>query len=143
MADLVIDPADVVPPSGNATTYVQPIQTACGEPVAAGDVLCQLASDGLYYLADANDPLKRVIVGVAGCSAEAAGQRIQIISVCRALVIGAHGLTVGDALFLSNTPGKICPFADLTAGSLPILIGFVASATAIQIAITAAAVAKA
>lgn len=138
MADVTITPANVVPPNANTTVRLAPATYITGEAIPAGSVVCLLASDSKLYLADGNVALKRDVKGFAGNSAVAAGQRVDIITGCPALEVGAHSVTVGTPLYLSNTPGKICPFADLTTGSLPVLVAYATTATALQVVISAA-----
>jgi predicted lysophospholipase L1 biosynthesis ABC-type transport system permease subunit len=52
------------------------------------------------------------------------------------VVIGA-AVTPGVAYYLSDTPGGICPVADLAAGEYPALLGMAKSATVITLNIEA------
>lgn len=138
MADVTITPSNVVPPTANTTTHYQPQTVVAGEAISAGAVVCLLAADGKVYNADANDTTKQNVLGIAGNSAVAAGQRVDIITQSPALAVGAHGVTVGTPLFLSMNPGKLCPFTDLTSTALPIHVAYSASTTTLQIIIAAA-----
>lgn len=142
MADVVITPSSVVPPNNNNTVHLSPANLIAGEVINAGEVACVLASDGKLYKADADDANKRDVRGFAANSAVAAGQRLDVIAPCPLLAVGAHGVAVGTPLFLSNTAGKICPYADLASGSLPILVAYTASATALQVIVAKATTAK-
>lgn len=142
MADLSITASAVVPSPLNTTVHVQPASTLAGEALSAGDILCLLDADSKYYKADANDTAKRDVRGIAGNSAAAAAQRVDVISQSPALTIGTHGIAVGTPLFLSNTSGKLCPLADLTTGSLPVLVAYTESATTLQIVLAAATAPK-
>ena len=133
MADVTINPADVVPPTANTTSHLTQFSIIAGEAIDAGEIVCMLESDGKYYLADADDTNKQNVKGIAGNNAAVAGQRIDIITASPALVVGTHGVAVGTPLFASETPGKLCPYADLTAGAKPVLVAFAQSATALQI----------
>lgn len=136
MANVVITPANVVPPTTNTTTHVQSPAIA-GEAVSAGETVCQLAADNKYYRADSNDADKKTVVGIAGNTASGAGQRLDIITASPALEVGAHGAAVGTPLFQSATPGKMCPLADLASGSYPTLVAYAATSTTLQVAIAA------
>lgn len=138
MANVTINPTDVVPDSAATTVHQQPASIIAGEAISAGEVVCLLAADSRYYKADANVSTLRDVKGFAGNSPAAAGQRLDIITQAPSLEIGTHSVAVGTPLFLSNTPGKICPLADLTSGSLPVLLAYPVTATAIQIVIAVA-----
>ena len=133
MANVTITPTNVVPPTASTTLHLSPATYVAGEEIDAGEVVCLLASDGKLYLADANQALKRDVKGFAGNSAVAANQRVDTITQSPALAVGAHGVTVGTPLFLSATPGKICPLADLVSGDLPVLVAYAASSTTLQV----------
>lgn len=143
MADVTITPANVVPSPLATTTHLQPANTIAGEAINAGETVCLLAADGKYYKADANDTAKQDIKGFAGNSAVAAGQRVDIITASPALTVGTHGVTVGTALFQSNTAGKICPSADLGTGALAVLMAYAVTNTALQISLSASLAPKA
>lgn len=138
MANVTINPTDVIPDSAASTVHQQPANIVAGEAIAAGEIVCLLAADGFYYKADANSVTLQNVKGMAGNSPVAAGQRLDIITQTPAIEIGAHAVAVGTPLFVSNTPGKLCPLADLTSGSLPILVAYTVTATAIQIVIATA-----
>jgi len=138
MADITITPANVVPPNVSSTVHLQPAATIAGEAISAGETVCLLAADLKYYKADANNTDKRNIVGIAGNTAAAAGQRVDIITTSLALEVGTHGVAVGVPLFQSATPGKLCPFADLASGDLVVLLAYSATSTTLQIVIAAA-----
>lgn len=138
MADVTIPAASVVPSPLSTTVHLQPSNSIAGEAIAAGQTVCLLAADGKYYKSDANDTAKQDVKGIAGNSAAVAGQRVDIIIQTPALEIGTHGVAVGTPLFASNTAGGICPLADLGTGSLPVLVAYSATATALQIVLATA-----
>lgn len=142
MANLSITPSNVVPGATAATVHYNPPNLVAGEAIAAGEVVCLLASDGKAYKADANDADKRNVIGIAGNSAAAAGQRVDVISQAAALPIGTHGVAVGIPYFLSATAGKLCPLADLASGDLPVLCAYITSSTELQVVLAAALAAK-
>jgi hypothetical protein len=49
-----------------------------------------------------------------------------------AITIGAT-LTAGTAYYLSDTPGGICPLADLLSGEYVVLLGLAASTTVLNV----------
>lgn len=138
MADITINPASVVPSSASSTAHVQTPISISGEPISAGESVCLVAADQKFWRADANDPAKQDVKGVAGNTSAAAGQRVDVISQTPAIEVGAHGQAVGTPLFQSSTPGKLCPYADLSSGALPVLIAYAVTATALQIVIATA-----
>lgn len=135
MADLSITPSNVVPSPLATTVRYQPPSpnTVVGEAIAAGETVCLLAADSKLYKADANDTAKQDVKGIAGNSAVAAGQRVDVIAEAAVLEIGTHGLAVGTPMFQSSTAGKLCPLADLGSGALPVLMAYATTATALQI----------
>ena len=58
------------------------------------------------------------------------------------ITIGAT-LVAGTAYYLSDTPGGICPVADLTTGEYPVLLGLATSTTVLNVSIQEAGVALA
>lgn len=138
MANVTIAPGNVIPPTTTSTIHVLGQATIAGEPINAGQSVA-LYTDGRYYLADTDNADKKNVAGIAGNSAAAAGQRVDIISASPALEVGAHGVAVGTPLFQSATPGALCPLADLTTGAYPTLVAYTASATTLQVAIAASA----
>lgn len=142
MADVTITATNVVPPNASTTIRATPSNVICGEAIAAGETVCLLAADSKYYRGDANDADKRNIKGIAGNSAVVAGQRIDVITQSPALEIGTHGQAVGTPLFQSPTPGKLCPYGDLSTGALPVLMAYASTATAIQVLLATATTPK-
>ena len=85
--------------------------------------------DAVYYdneragLADANAQNTAAAKGVA-VSKCAAGDKVSIAESGAVLNLGTvTGLNAGDPMFVSNTAGKMSPFADLIAGQWPTLVG--------------------
>lgn len=139
MANVTITAASVIPPTASSTTRIAGI---AGEAIAAGETVCRLDADGLYYRADANDSTHHLVAGIAGNSAAAAGQKLDVVTGSPTLVVGTHGITVGTPLFQSATPGKICPLADLASGDWPTLVAWAVSATAFQFDISSSSAVK-
>ena len=137
MADVTITPANVVPATQN-TRYQGGSNFVTGEAIAAGEGVCIFADAGVqkYYKADANNADRVNYIGVAGNSAPAGGQRLDVVSAATfaaPFVVGTHGVALGTPLFVSNNAGKFCPYADLTAGSFVILAGWAATTTGLQL----------
>lgn len=138
MADVTITPANVVPPTTNTTAHYQPFTVVAGEAINAGAVVC-LGSDGKIYNAISSDTTKQAVIGIAGNSAVAAGQRVDIITASPALAVGTHGVAVGTPLYSSTNSGKMCPFGDLSGTDLPTLVAYAATTTTLQVIIAASA----
>ncbi len=117
MADLTITAANVLAGSGAVTE-----NGTLGATVTAGQVLYKAAADGKWYLADNNSASAEVrqAKGIA-LNGGAAGQPVRVLKsgLC---TIGAT-LTAGVAYYLSDTPGGICPVADVGAGEYSCLVG--------------------
>lgn len=130
MADLTLTPASVVP--GSTSRQENGI---AGETIAAGKVVYKQASTGKYMLADDNGASAemKIPTGIAlnGASLN------QPVSVHKSgdITIGAT-IVAGTSYYLSDTPGGICPFADLLAGENVALIGIGKSTTVLLVNIT-------
>lgn len=134
MADLIITAANVAFTSGSAPTAVQ-----VGEAVTAGQALYP-ASDGKYYLGDADDSTKDAVTKIA-LSAAAADQYTAVAGDGDTLDLGAT-LTVGETYVLSDTPGGIAPIGDLATGDYVTSLGVASAAGAITLDIDATGVVK-
>lgn len=127
MADLTITSANVV---AGANASVEP--GVAGEVIAAGKAVYLSATTKRWMLADSNSAAAeaRKATGVAlnGASLN------QPVAVQKAgdVTIGAT-LTPGTAYYLSDTPGGICPIADLGAGEYVCLLGLAKSATVLAL----------
>lgn len=127
MADITITASAVV---ASATAVVE--AGSISGNVTAGQVGCKDSSDGLWKLADNN-------------SATAAAKSPQGIFLnggstgqpCRILREGDLTmnavLTAGAAYYLSDTPGGICPVADLASGETSSLVGIAKSTTVLSV----------
>lgn len=135
MADLVITAASVLKGSG-ATT----ITGTAGATITAGQAVYLDTSDSKYKLAD-NNSATSAVRSPAGIALHASlnGQPLTILT-GGPITIGA-AVTAGTDYWLSDTPGGICPRADLLAGEYPVLIGLATSATVIEVDIQEAGVA--
>lgn len=135
MADISITPANVVSGVGAKTE-----QGLAGETITAGKWVYRDPTTKKYMLADADSatPAVRSPRGVALCGS----------SLNQPLVIQTEGeltmggtLTAGLALYLSKTPGGMCPVADIAAGGYSTVLGMAKSATVFDIDIQESGVA--
>jgi hypothetical protein len=129
MADLTITAANVV--AGDNASIVR---GTAGAALTAGQVVYQDAADGRFKLADNNSATAAVRSpdGIA-LHAAASGQPVAVIK-GGDLTIGAT-LTAGVAYYLSDTPGGICPVADLASGEYSSIIGIAESASVMSVKI--------
>lgn len=140
MADLTISAASVVAGSGAPTKT-----GTAGAAIAAGDVVyLDATTTGKWQLADSDAATAEArgltsSVGIALNSA-AADQPI-VVQTGGPVTLGAV-LTAGTAYYLSDTPGKICPVADITGGDYFVLLGLAASATVLNLDIQYSGVAS-
>lgn len=127
MADLVITAASVVAGS-NAQTF----EGTLGVAVTAGQGIVRDPTTRKYVLADSNHATAalRVAEGLAlhggAANQPVKGQKAGDIT------IGA-ALTAGLAYYQSDTPGGICPIADVGSGETPVVLGMARSATVLAL----------
>jgi hypothetical protein len=127
MADLTITAANVLAQSGAELE-----NGSLGETVTAGQALYKLASDGRWYLADNNSATAAVRQATAiALNGGAAGQPVRVLRSGR-ITIGAT-MTAGVAYYLSDTPGGICPVADIGSGEYSCLIGLAVSTSILDV----------
>jgi hypothetical protein len=139
MADLVITPASVVPGQNALIEHGW-----AGATITAGQVVYRADStDGKYKLADNNIPTPVEVHTPRGIALHgaSAGQPLTIIK-SGTVTIGAT-MAANTAYYLSDTPGGICPVADLTVpvatGEQPVMLGFSSSTTVLNVDIQSAA----
>jgi len=135
MTDLVITAANVI-----AGTGARRVLGTAGATITAGKVVYLDTSDSKYKLAD-NNSSTAAIRSPAGIALNGAanGQPL-VIHEEGPLTIGAT-LEPGAVYFLSDTPGGICPVADLASGEYPTILGIATSTTVLDIDILEAGVA--
>lgn len=131
MANLSITATAVVP-----STSAVKLNGKAGETVAAGEIVYLTSTSNTYSLADANDNTKLPAAGIAGNSA-GTGQALQVIVSDPSLTIGTHGVALGTPYFLSATPGKVCPLADLTTGDYTTAVFITKTTTTVAFGILA------
>lgn len=135
MADLIITAASVVASSA-AKTHT----ALAGETITAGKAVYLATASGKYMLADSNSATAeaRVPKGIA-LTGSSLNQPC-VVALSGQVTIGAT-LTAGVAYYLSDTPGGICPVADVGSGEYPSILGIAKSTTVLDIKIQSAGVA--
>lgn len=135
MADLTITAASVL--SG---AHPKLKSGYAGEALAAGKVAYLDATTNTYKLADSNGaPALREVAGIV-MNGAAAGQPV-VVQEGGDITIGAT-LTAGVAYYLSDTPGGICPAADVGTGEYVVLLGLAKSASVLGLDIQASGTAN-
>lgn len=134
MADIAITAANVVAGSD----AVRESGTA-GATVTAGQLVYLDTSDMKYKLADSNGAAAlRVPSGIALHGA--ANNQPLVIQKAGDITIGGT-MTAGVAYYLSDTPGGICPVADLGSGEYPCIVGIAKSTSVLTVSIQPSGVA--
>lgn len=129
MADLTITAASVV-----AGTNAQRASGTAGETIAAGKPVYLSSTTKKWMLADSNSATveARTAGGIA-LNGASLNQPIDV-QTSGDITIGAT-LTAGTAYFLSDTPGGICPLADVGTGEYVCQLGLAKSASVLALAI--------
>lgn len=127
MANLTITAASVLAGSNVLTE-----SGLAGEAITAGQVVYWNTATKRFGLADANGAVvaSRAPRGIALNSA-AAGQPVSV-GKSGDITLGAV-LTAGTAYYLSDTPGAICPVADVGAGEYVVLLGLARSTSVLAL----------
>lgn len=123
MADLTITAANVVAGSNAVAEYA-----IAGEAITAGQQVYLNSTSKKLMLADSNSATAeaRKAIGTA-LNGAALNQPVKFQR-SGDITIGAT-MTPGVAYYLSDTPGGICPVADVGAGEYVCLIGLAKSAS--------------
>ncbi len=129
MADISITAANVIP-AANADKE----QGIAGETIAAGKVVYKDLTTGKYQLADNNAGAEaaRKPRGVALNSASL-DQPLMIMKSGDVTIGGT--LTAGTTYYLSDTPGGICPLADVGSAEYACIVGIAKSTTVLALGI--------
>jgi len=101
----------------------------CPIGAAPGDVVYVSAADNVD-LGDANDPLKQPIIGIIKSKP---GSTTAIVQYYGEMVGVLTGLTAGDTLYLSESPGQPVVAAPSGSGSIVQKVGFVKNGTTVVI----------
>lgn len=134
-ADLSLTATSVVP----GATAKRESGIAC-EAITAGQLVYRQAATGKFCKSDSDSATAEVrsVRGVA-LNGAATNQTLTILT-SGPITIGAT-VTVGSPYFLSNTAGGIIPFADLSTGEYPVLLGFATTTGIITVNLVEAGVA--
>lgn len=129
MADITITAASVV--AGSDSVQEQGI---IGETITAGQAVYQNSTDRKWYKADNNSATAEVRIA-KGIALNGGGVN-QPLRIHREGDITIGGtMTAGVAYYLGDTPGGICPVADLASGEYPCLMGIAKSTTVLSVKI--------
>lgn len=127
MADLSVTANNVVP-GDNAS-----METGrAGATIAAGKAVYKSSTTQKWMLADSDSATveARRATGIA-LNGAANNQPLTVLK-AGDVTIGAT-MTAGTAYYLSNTPGGICPVADVGSGEAVCLIGLAKSTTVLAV----------
>lgn len=136
MADISVTAANVVP-QGGAT-----LETGfAGATITAGQVVYKEAATGLFKLTDTDSATAEVkqAYGIA-LNGGSTGQPITVVKDGPVTIGGTLGL--GLAYYASNTPGGICPAADVATETV-VFLGLSASTSVLNLRIINSGVAVA
>lgn len=123
MADLVITAANVL--AGASASILNGI---AGEAIAAGKAVYQASTTKKWMLADSNSATPEARKATAIALNGAALNQPVAVQQGGDITLGAV-LTAGTAYYLSDTPGGICPIADVGSGEYVCLLGLAKSAS--------------
>lgn len=127
MADLSITAANVISASGSTTK-----QGTAGETITAGKAVYQSSTTKKWLLADSNSATAEVRQAVGMALNGASDGQPLMVHVKGDLTMGAV-FTAGTAYYLSDTPGGICPVADVGSGEYVCLLGVAKSTTVLAV----------
>lgn len=127
MADITITPANVVAGADSSA-----VTGVAGETIAAGKAVYLSSTTKKWMLADSNsataEARKAKGISLNGASLN------QPIAIHKAGDITIGGtLVAGTAYYLSDTPGGICPLADVGSGEYLCLLGLAKSTTVLAV----------
>ena len=127
MADLTITAASCVPVTGALVEW-----GTAGATITAGKAIYLAAATNKWGLADSNSATAEVREAKAiALTGSSDGQPIAYMRT-GSLTLGA-AMTAGVVYYLSDTPGGICPVADVGSGEYPGVIGIATSTTVLQL----------
>lgn len=127
MADLSITAANCVPATGTLVEW-----GTAGATITAGKAIYLASATGKWGLADSNSATAEVREAKAiALTGSSDGQPIAYMRT-GSLTLGAT-MTAGVVYYLSDTPGGICPVADVGSGEYPGTIGIATSTTVMQL----------
>jgi len=129
MADISITAANVLAGTNSTRKH-----GTSGATITAGQVVYLEDSSNTWKLADNNSATAavRTAQGIA-LNGAASGQPITVLTGGDITIGGT--LTAGTAYYLSDTPGGICPVADIGSGEYSCFLGMATSASVLSVAI--------
>lgn len=128
MADLSVTAANCVPAAGSLIGW-----GTSGATITAGKAIYLESSSNTWKLADNNSATAEVRQATAlALTGSSAGQPVAYVTKDASVTLGAT-MTAGTDYYLSDTPGGICPVADLASGEYPLTIGMATSTTVIKL----------
>lgn len=129
MADISITAANVLAGTNSTRKH-----GTSGATITAGQVVYLEDSSNTWKLADNNSATDavRTAQGIA-LNGASSGQPITVLTGGDITIGGT--LTAGVAYYLSDTPGGICPVADVGSGEYTCLLGMATSTSVLSVAI--------
>lgn len=129
MADISITAANVLAGTNSTRKH-----GTSGATITAGQVVYLEDSSNTWKLADNNSATAavRTAQGIA-LNGASSGQPITVLTGGDITIGGT--LTAGVAYYLSDTPGGICPVADVGSGEYTCLLGMATSTSVLSVAI--------
>jgi len=136
MVDLVVTPANVVTGADASVTH-----GFAGETLLAGQAVYMDPTTRKWLKADNNSaaPGAKVAGGIA-LNGGSINQAVAILT-SGPITIGA-AMTLGTPYFLGDTPGGICPEADIAAGESVCQIGLALSTSVLNVNIVAPGISR-
>jgi len=124
MVDITITPTSVFGTVSETGT--------AGETIAAGKVVYENSTTHKWMLADSNSATAeaRHAIGIA-LNGAALNQPVAVQK--KGDITAGGTLTLGTSYYLSDTPGGICPAADVGAGEYVCLLGIAKSTTVLAL----------
>lgn len=127
MADLTITAASVI-----ADSSATKVHGTAGETIAQGKLVYLNSTTNKWMMADSNSGTAEARAGThVSLNSAALNQPITVGK--GRITIGAT-LTPGLAYYGSDTPGGICPIADVGSGEYVNLVGLAMSASVLEVA---------
>ncbi len=133
MADIAITAANVLP--GSTARNEDGI---AGETITAGQLVYRAAATGKFMKADANGATEAKAVRGVALNGASNGQPLRIQK--KGLITIGGTLTAGVSYYLSDTPGGLCPLADVGVGEDFSFVGIASSTTVLNLNPTASGV---
>lgn len=135
MADLTVTAANVVKGAGATVDY-----GTANAAITAGQAVYKDPATGKYGLADSNNA-SATIRNASGIALNGAANNQPLAVLTDGPVTIGATLTPGVAYYLSDTPGGICPVADVGSGEYSVILGIASSASVLDVDIQASGVA--